>query len=59
MSRPWMKQRVDIPRVMEGMDLSGVSEKALQKLGFYSQVPASYDEYWAPPEKRKFRQSNQ
>ncbi|MEO9967593.1 MAG: phytanoyl-CoA dioxygenase family protein [Reichenbachiella sp.] len=56
MCRPWMKQRVDIPGIMEGMDLTNVSESTLQKLGFYSQIPKSYDEYWAPPEKRKFRQ---
>jgi len=54
--RPWMKQRLDIPRAMSGVDLTGVSETALQKLGFRSQVPASYEEFYAPPEHRKFRQ---
>lgn len=54
--RSWMKQRIDIPRAMSGMDLSKLSQKALQKLGFFAQVPASYDEYYAPPETRKFRQ---
>jgi ectoine hydroxylase-related dioxygenase (phytanoyl-CoA dioxygenase family) len=54
--RPYMKQRLDIPRAMAHLDLSGVSTKALQKLGFLSQVPANYDEYYAPPEQRKFRQ---
>ena len=56
MCRPWMKQRLDIPRAMERMDLEGVSETALQKLGFRAQVPASYEEFHAPPEFRKFRQ---
>jgi ectoine hydroxylase-related dioxygenase (phytanoyl-CoA dioxygenase family) len=56
MCRPWMKQRLDIPRAMAHMDLSGVSERSLQKLGFLAQVPASYDEYYAPPERRKYRQ---
>ncbi len=56
MCRPYMKQRLDIPRLMEGADLSGVSEKALQKLGFHAQTPASLEEYYAPPGKRKFRQ---
>jgi ectoine hydroxylase-related dioxygenase (phytanoyl-CoA dioxygenase family) len=56
MCRPWMKQRLDIPRMMAHMDLSGFSETALQKLGFRAQVPASYEEFHAPPEKRKFRQ---
>jgi ectoine hydroxylase-related dioxygenase (phytanoyl-CoA dioxygenase family) len=57
-SRPWIKQRVDIPGVMRDFDQSLLSEVAKQKLGFYAQVPRSYDEYWAPPEKRTFRQSN-
>jgi len=56
MCRPYMKQRIDIPRAMAGMDLSNVSEKTLQKLGFLAQTPANYDEYYAAPEKRKYRQ---
>ena len=54
--RPYMKQRIDIPRAMAGMDLSGLSERASQKLGFLAQVPASYDEYYVAPAERKFRQ---
>ena len=54
--RPYMKQRIDIPRAMSEMDLSKVSEKALQKLGFLAQTPANYDEYYVAPEKRKYRQ---
>ena len=57
MCRPFMKQRIDLPRAMEGMDLSGVPERALQKLGFLAQVPASREEYYAPPGKRKYRQA--
>jgi ectoine hydroxylase-related dioxygenase (phytanoyl-CoA dioxygenase family) len=57
MCRPWMKQRLDLPRLLEGTDLTGVSERVLQKLGFRAQVPASYDEYYAPPERRKYRQA--
>ena len=61
MCRGYMKQRLDIPKMMaaSGVDLTGVSEKAMQKLGFYAQVPESLDEYYQPPEKRKFRQSNE
>jgi ectoine hydroxylase-related dioxygenase (phytanoyl-CoA dioxygenase family) len=54
--RPWMKQRIDIPRAMSNMDLSGLSENAKQKLGFYAQVPANYDEFYAPFEQRKYKQ---
>ena len=56
MVRPWMKQRIDIPRAMSKMDLNGISPAALQKLGFLAQVPADYDEYYAPAEMRKFKQ---
>ncbi|HXD73968.1 MAG TPA: phytanoyl-CoA dioxygenase family protein [Vicinamibacterales bacterium] len=56
MCRPYMKQRIDIPRAMQGMDLSGVSDGVKQKLGFYSQPPASLEEYYLPPEQRSFRQ---
>lgn len=58
MCRPYMKQRLDIPKMMAAsrVDLTGVSDKALQKLGFYAQVPESLDEYYQPLERRKFRQ---
>jgi ectoine hydroxylase-related dioxygenase (phytanoyl-CoA dioxygenase family) len=61
MCRPYMKQRLDIPKMMaaSGVDLAGVDDKALQKMGFYAQVPESLDEYYQPPEKRKFRQKNE
>ena len=56
MARPWMKQRLDIPRAMSQMDLSKQPECVLQKLGFLAQVPANYDEYYAAPEQRKYKQ---
>jgi ectoine hydroxylase-related dioxygenase (phytanoyl-CoA dioxygenase family) len=59
MVRPWMKQRIDIPRAMSHLDLSWASEQAKQKLGFFAQVPANYDEYYAPPELRKFKQKTE
>jgi hypothetical protein len=59
MARPWMKQRLDIPRAMAHMDLRAISAAARQKLGFDAQVPASYDEYYAPPELRKFKQKTE
>jgi ectoine hydroxylase-related dioxygenase (phytanoyl-CoA dioxygenase family) len=54
--RPYMKQRIDIPRAMAGMDLTGVSEQARQKLGFFAQPPTSLEEYYLPPERRSYRQ---
>jgi ectoine hydroxylase-related dioxygenase (phytanoyl-CoA dioxygenase family) len=56
MVRPWMKQRIDIPKAMAYKDLTLLSEKAKQKLGFYAQVPENYDEYYVPKEQRKFKQ---
>lgn len=58
MGRSWMKQRLDLPRLMTGagVDASKLSERVKQKLGYLTQVPASYDEYYAPPEARKYRQ---
>lgn len=56
MCRSFMKQRLDLPRVMSNVDMTGASPAVKQKLGFFTQVPASYDEYYAPPEKRKYTQ---
>ena len=56
MCRPYMKQRIDIPRAMQGMDLARVSDSVKQKLGFFSQPPASLEEYYLPAEQRSFRQ---
>ena len=57
MCRSFMKQRLDLPRVMQDVDMTNVSDAVKQKLGFFTQVPASYDEYYAPPEKRKYKQA--
>jgi ectoine hydroxylase-related dioxygenase (phytanoyl-CoA dioxygenase family) len=56
MVRPWMKQRLDIPRAMAHLDLGGLSATAKQKLGFDAQVPSTYDEYYAQAPNRKFKQ---
>ena len=56
MCRSFMRQRIDIPRAMSHMTLEGLSPKAAQKLGFDVQIPTSMEEYYQPPEKRKFRQ---
>jgi ectoine hydroxylase-related dioxygenase (phytanoyl-CoA dioxygenase family) len=59
MCRPYMKQRIDIPRALSHVDVSQMSPRVYQKLGFLAQVPANYDEYYAPPELRKFRQKTE
>jgi len=55
--RGYMKQRIDIPRAMAGMNLAAISDKVKQKLGFFAQPPASLDEYYLPPEQRSYRQA--
>ncbi len=52
--RPWMKQYIDTPRLLSKADLSGVSERVLQKLGFFSVPPTSYEEYYDKNRKRFF-----
>ncbi|GIV35084.1 MAG: hypothetical protein KatS3mg031_2619 [Chitinophagales bacterium] len=59
MVRPYLKQRIDLPRAMKGMDLSHVPDKVLQKLGFFAQPPASLEEYYAPPDQRPYRQPSE
>lgn len=59
MCRSWMKQRIDIPRAMAAINMEQISRDAKQKLGFLAQVPANYDEYYAPPELRKFQQKTE
>jgi ectoine hydroxylase-related dioxygenase (phytanoyl-CoA dioxygenase family) len=56
MCRPYMKQRIDIPRAMAQMEHRLLPPRVRQKLGFLSQPPASYDEFYAPPEQRTFAQ---
>ena len=56
MCRPYMKQRIDIPRAMAGLDHHTYSKRIRQKLGFLSQPPANYEEYYADPEQRTFSQ---
>ena len=54
--RPYMKQRIDIPRALSHLDMSNASQRVLQKLGFFAQVPANYEEYYVPYEMRKYKQ---
>ena len=56
MCRPYMKQRIDIPRAMAHMEHLAYSQRIRQKLGFLSQTPANYDEFYAPAGQRKFQQ---
>lgn len=59
MVRGYMKQRIDLPRALDKVDLSGLTDLGLQKLGFFSQPPTSLEEFYAPPEKRSYRQKSE
>jgi ectoine hydroxylase-related dioxygenase (phytanoyl-CoA dioxygenase family) len=59
MCRGYMRQRLNFPSFLSGRNVSHLPEKALQKLGFFAQAPGSLDEYYLPPEKRKFRQKTE
>jgi ectoine hydroxylase-related dioxygenase (phytanoyl-CoA dioxygenase family) len=54
--RSYMKQRIDIPRAMQHLDTSKYSDNVLQKLGFWTQIPSNYDEYYATDENKKYKQ---
>ncbi len=56
MCRSYMKQRIDIPRALQAAGISVTHPKARQKLGFLSQVPAGYHEYYLPLDQRPFQQ---
>jgi hypothetical protein len=43
--RNWMKQRFDVPEMMQGVDVSGCSEQALKRLGLPSHPPGSAEEF--------------
>lgn len=59
MVRPYIKQKFDLPRILENRDLSFLSDRAIQKLGFHSRPPISLEEYYAPLEKRSYRQRSE
>lgn len=51
---PWMKQYIDLPRLLKDTDISNMSIKAKQKLGFFSQPPTNYNEYYDQQRARVF-----
>jgi len=55
-SKPWMKQRVDIPRFMQHIDKQTIPKKLQQLLGFDSQSPANFREFYGNEEERVFKQ---
>lgn len=59
MIRPYIKQKFDLPRMLKDRNFNKLSEVALQKLGFHSIPPASLQEYYAPLNKRTYKQPSE
>lgn len=53
--RSYMRQRFDYPRMVPGHVASELSEQQRQFLGFFVQMPTSWEEFSAPPDQRKYR----
>jgi ectoine hydroxylase-related dioxygenase (phytanoyl-CoA dioxygenase family) len=45
MIRPYIKQRIDLPRAMNPADIDKLSDALKQKLGFFAQPPTSLEEF--------------
>jgi hypothetical protein len=54
--RPWMKQRVDIPRFMSHIDKNTIPKNIQQLLGFHSAPPSDFTEFYGEESKRTFTQ---
>lgn len=52
-TRPFFKQQMDYPRLL-GEDFTG-DARLRQLLGYNARVPASYDEWYQPPERRMYK----
>jgi len=52
-TRPFFKQQMDYPRLL-GEDFPP-NERVRQLLGYNARVPANYDEWYQPPEKRMYK----
>ncbi len=54
--KPWMKQRVDIPRFMSHIDRKSLSKHMQQLLGYQCQPPAKFSEFYGDEDERTFTQ---
>lgn len=52
-TRPFVKQQMDYPRVLG--ETFPPNERVRQVLGYNARVPASYDEWYQPPERRMYK----
>ncbi|WP_426574204.1 phytanoyl-CoA dioxygenase family protein [Aquihabitans sp. McL0605] len=52
-SRPWIRQRFDMPTILEHLEPGALSTSAGRRLGFDQLAPGSYEEYYATPAGRR------
>lgn len=54
-TRPSLKPQMDYCRMIGWDQVSGMSDRLQQFLGYYSRIPSSLDEWYRPPETRFYR----
>jgi ectoine hydroxylase-related dioxygenase (phytanoyl-CoA dioxygenase family) len=59
MCRSYMKQRLDLPRLLGPKAIEGATPLAAQKLGYWTRIPSSLEEYYLPPDKRLYKQKTE
>ena len=55
-SKPWVKQRVDIPKFMSHINTENIPERTLQLLGFRAQTPGNFNEFYGNTDERTYTQ---
>lgn len=53
--RAYMRQQFDFPRMIPPEIAAGLSEDVRQFLGYHVRMPASLEEFFAPPDQRPYR----
>ena len=59
MIRPYLKQRIDLPHAVPHSYTENMSDLVKQKLGYFAQPPKSLEEYYAPIEKRTYKEKSE
>ena len=54
-TRPFFKQQMDYPRLVGYDKLASLTENQRQLVGYNSRMPASYEEWYQPPDKRMYK----
>lgn len=54
--KPYLKQRIDLPRAMSKMNIADLTDGVLQKLGFFAQIPDSLENFYKNATKHNYMQ---